>query len=144
MEEIFISPANIEDTRKMCELARQLGYICEEEVAKVKIESYLKDFKKTILLAKSKEVVGWCTLSIIENFYMDDYVLLSGLIVDENIRGKGIGKLIIKEAEKWAISKGIYKIQLNANVVRKDAHEFYKKQGFTLKKEQYQFQKSLL
>lgn len=62
-----------------------------------------------------------------ENFiYYDDFS------VEENYRNKGIGSLLMKEAENYAECKGINKIVLHAEKSNKKAIGFYEKRGFTL------------
>ena len=66
------------------------------------------------------------------------YAEIVSLIVSEKARGKGIGKALIKEAEKWA-TKRVDKIRVRANEIRQYAHAFYINQGFKYAKTQKVF-----
>ena len=67
------------------------------------------------------------------SFEHDDcYIKIAMLVVDEDYRGKGIGKILIQEAEKWAKLRDITTITLNSGnrEERKSAHDFYQHLGY--------------
>lgn len=70
-------------------------------------------------------------------------VQLSAIVVDEKCRGHGIGKMLIDYAEKWTLQEGFKEIFLYSNIVRKEAHEFYQKNGFINYKNSNNFRKIL-
>ena len=59
-----------------------------------------------------------------------DYVLLDNLVVDENIRGNGIGKALYNGVCTWAKEQSIQEIQLKVYSFNEQAIRFYKKRGF--------------
>jgi GNAT superfamily N-acetyltransferase len=78
-------------------------------------------------------MIGLCTGIL----YNKDglYARIIAFVVDSNYRNKGIGKLLIKEAERWARNQGADSIALNSGnrPERKDAHQFYKRMGYVEK-----------
>jgi len=56
---------------------------------------------------------------------------IAELIVDHNLRGKGIGEKLLKEAEKWTKENGGHEVHLETG---KDweAVKFYKRMGYEL------------
>ena len=64
---------------------------------------------------------------------------INGLVIDENYRGKGIGKLLIERVMQWAKEKGNANLSLHCNVRRTDAHKFYEHLGFKEVKQQKNF-----
>ncbi|MCL1849273.1 MAG: GNAT family N-acetyltransferase [Clostridiales bacterium] len=52
------------------------------------------------------------------------------LVVDENARGRGIGKELLTALEQIAIDNGCGWIELGSGKHRKDAHRFYEREGF--------------
>lgn len=88
-------------------------------------------------------VVGWTSVDVVEHFYLEPYVGVSGLVVDAAYRGKGVGKRLIRAVEDWARAQGLAVVRLSANVARTDAHGFYDRNGFTRVKTQYAFMKRL-
>jgi GNAT superfamily N-acetyltransferase len=64
---------------------------------------------------------------------------ICGLVVDEKERGKGIGKLLVKQVE--SLFQDNRKIRVRCNSKRKLAHKFYCDLNYTLSKEQKIFEK---
>jgi len=90
----------------------------------------------------SKKVVGWIHVCINFRIESDSYAEIGGLVVDENYRGKGIGKLLVEEAERWAQEKKFTKLRVRSNVIRKNTHRFYLHFGYKEEKEQKVFGKT--
>ncbi len=101
------------------------------------IEKMLSDEEKPILVCAddSDEVLGYCfciftqyknsaVLTDVKTLYIDD------LCVDNNMRGQGIGKILLKSAENLAKETGCYNITLNVWTCNPTALEFYKACGY--------------
>src|SRR3989344_5158851 len=58
--------------------------------------------------------------------------VVEDMIVDENCRGKGYGRKILRDLIRWAKSKGVEVIELTTNPKRIAANELYKSEGFIL------------
>jgi ribosomal protein S18 acetylase RimI-like enzyme len=139
-DNVLLRDVEVDDSVRLAELADQLGYPCTNENIKERIKSYIKQNTRRIIVAEiNGAVVGWTSLDLVEHFYVDSYVQISGLIVDKAYRGRGIGKKIIDEAKRWTKEKGCACLRLQANVIRKEAHRFYKREGFSILKQQYVF-----
>ena len=52
------------------------------------------------------------------------------MAVDKEYRFKGIGGLLMEQAEKWLISKGANLVVIYSGEDSSSAHGFYKQQGF--------------
>jgi ribosomal protein S18 acetylase RimI-like enzyme len=52
------------------------------------------------------------------------------IVVDGRHRGKGIGTMLLEEAEGWASKKGLYSISLFVHIGNKAAYAAYRKSGF--------------
>jgi GNAT superfamily N-acetyltransferase len=57
-------------------------------------------------------------------------VIVQALVVDQNWRGMGIGKSMMKIAERWALDRRFSSIALTSSVSRSDAHAFYNSIGY--------------
>ena len=57
--------------------------------------------------------------------------LIEGVRVAEDLRGQRIGEALMRDAEDRARQMGCGMMQLTTNAVRKDAHRFYARLGFT-------------
>jgi GNAT superfamily N-acetyltransferase len=89
------------------------------------------------------QVVGWVHVHlrlIVESGLRAE---VAGLVVDERYRGAGIGRLLIRSAEQWALRQGCWAVHIHSNVVREGALAFYEKIGYRLLKTQRVLQKVL-
>jgi GNAT superfamily N-acetyltransferase len=62
-------------------------------------------------------------------------------IVDEKMRGKGIGTALLKKCEEKAREKGYKLVEVDSGFQRDDAHKFYEHNGYA--KRGYLFWKNL-
>jgi GNAT superfamily N-acetyltransferase len=79
-----------------------------------------------------QQIVGTFALLIMEN--MAHNGTPSAVVEDVGIlpmlQGKGIGKMMMEFALKYAKEKGCYKMSLSSNLKREKAHQFYESLGF--------------
>jgi GNAT superfamily N-acetyltransferase len=88
-------------------------------------------------------VVGWVHVHIRELVVTDRQAEIGGLVVDEEYRNRGVGRLLMERVEQWAREKECETVQLRSNVVRKNAHAFYERIGYDNVKAQLTFSKDL-
>ena len=144
MESVTIRDATIGDAEALAGLAAQLGYPSSGPDIRARLGKYEGKAEERLLVAEVEGlVVAWTSIAVADHFYTPLYVEISGLIVDEKLRGHGIGALLIGEVKKWAESKGVGIVRLRANVMRKDAHRFYEREGFRKAKEQFVFEQKI-
>jgi GNAT superfamily N-acetyltransferase len=142
--DVLIRFARIEDYKELTKLAKQLGYENDESILKERITNYINKIEKAIFVAEcNSEVIGWNSVEIIDHFYIEPYVEISGFVVDEKHRNKKIGQTLMRETEKWTKDHGMTKIRLRTNSIRKDAHRFYERLGFIKCKEQIVYDKKI-
>lgn len=89
------------------------------------------------------QIIGWVHVHASHLLESDPEAEIGGLVVDEARRGSGAGKLLMQRAEQWARERGLGSVYLRSNIIRKDAHEFYKSLGYSVVKTQYAFRKFL-
>ncbi|WP_174807380.1 GNAT family N-acetyltransferase [Paenibacillus alvei] len=80
-------------------------------------------------------VVGMVGLRQLYSYEGDNPVVqISALVTKVEYRGLGIGKELIKQAEKWAKENGVNAIVLTSGnrPEREDAHQFYKHLGYSI------------
>jgi len=105
------------------------------------LKDILMDEQRPILVSvdENDSVQGYCfcifqqhqndsILTDIKTLYIDD------LCVDENLRGKHIGKELYEAAVKFARSSGCYNLTLNVWSCNQSAMRFYEAQGLVPQK----------
>ncbi len=75
--------------------------------------------------------------------YFPSMAYILGLAVAADYRRQGIGSALLKRAEEWAHENGAYSMRLNSGESRKQAHDFYRAQGYTDDKKQLRFIKKI-
>jgi GNAT superfamily N-acetyltransferase len=141
---IYIRDAKTEDACRLAELSAQLGYPTTAQEVGARLAKYEGSADERVIVAVDGSlVVGWTSAAVVDHFYIPRYVEISGLVVDADARGRGVGALLIAEVERWAAEKKLDLVRLRANVVRSDAHRFYERQGFLRTKTQYTFEKAV-
>lgn len=75
--------------------------------------------------------------------YFPTMANILGIAVAADFRRQGIGSALLKRAEEWARENGVCSMRLNSGESRKQAHEFYRAQGYIDDKKQLRFIKEL-
>lgn len=97
------------------------------------LESLLRSGSSTLLIARSPDshgpIVGVACLGV--------YRVLTGLraviedvVVDESLRGKGIGETLVQRLLEIARSQGVRGVSLTSNTNRRAANRLYVRLGF--------------
>ena len=78
------------------------------------------------------EVVGVCQVLVFPHFQHTGgwCCELESVHVREDLRGRGVGTMLLAAAQKIARERGCYRMQLTSRNVREDAHRFYLRQGY--------------
>jgi GNAT superfamily N-acetyltransferase len=128
------------DINKLNDLTRQLGYPLTIEETQKNLRVMLANTNEQVLVAvENDSIVGWMHVFHTVRLESGSFSELGGLVVDRDHRGKGIGKMLVKEAIAWSKERGIPTLRLRSNTIRKTAHEFYRNLGFKEIKEQKVF-----
>lgn len=132
------------DLAEVARLCGQLGYPSTPAAVLTRFDRLRASPDHTLLVAIDREaVVGWIHLYVYTTLESDSSAEIGGLVVDERTRRRGIGHLLVTEAERWAKDRSCSRIRLRSNVLRADAHAFYERVGYRRLKTQYTFEKAV-
>jgi GNAT superfamily N-acetyltransferase len=140
---VTIRDAQISDAAALAALAGELGYSTTPAEMEHRFEVLDSDRHHGIFVAEQEKLLGWIQVSVVETLESESFTEIRGLVVTESHRGLGIGKQLVAAAEQWASKKKCRRIRVRTNIVRADAHAFYKKLGYISKKTQNIFDKPL-
>lgn len=142
---MLVRKMEIEDAEAVSELNGELGYPVNAAVMAARIERMKASNTRDALVACSNDgsIAGWIEMEIVEHLTSDRTVSISGLVVAAGMRSRGIGKLLLDEAEQWARRRGIARMLVRSRVAREDAHRFYEREGYVRVKTSVVFEKSL-
>lgn len=60
------------------------------------------------------------------------HAILWDIRVDPLVRGQGIGRLLFRRAEEWAVVRGCHRLEVETQNINVDACRFYQRQGCRL------------
>ena len=139
-----IRKTKLEDLDGVFELLNELyeNKIEYSEFAKKYKESLENSNYYEIVAIEKNKVVGVLISRVINMLAKKKNILfIDDLIVNENCRNTGIGKLLIQTATTYAISRDCGALELTSMIQNINAHRFYENNGF--EKRQYKFKKNL-
>jgi ribosomal protein S18 acetylase RimI-like enzyme len=117
-----------EDGFGLSELLGTLGYPCPPEEASQRVIDLRGDDNQSLLVADDRGIlVGFvcCDLS----YYLPLGALtcrITALAVDPKAQRRGVGRLLLREAEALARNAGAVRIELTSAAHREEAHAFYR------------------
>ena len=141
---MIIREATIEDAFAICNIScADLGYDCSCEFVSTRISNLDKGREKVFVAEVNGIVAGYIHAEKYQTLYFEPMINILGLAVSSEFRRRGIGRMLLKHAERWANEEGIHKIRLNSGASRKEAHSFYRAMGYSNEKGQIRFIKDI-
>jgi len=133
------------DYDRMADLAGQLGYECTGEEIRKRLSDMQDTNHYAVFVAElvGSQIMGWIGAHVFRSVETASRAEISGLVVDEGARSRGIGKTLLDAVEVWARSIGCCAISVRSNVKRDRAHQFYTNNGYEHVKTQMEFHKNL-
>jgi GNAT superfamily N-acetyltransferase len=133
---MIIREVTAEDAAAITALSHQLGYTISEAQTLQNINALLQSERHATFVAVDEKVIGWMGVSYTVSVESPPMCEVHGLVIDEQYRNKGVGKLLIEKAKEWSSDKAVGKLRLRCNVIRTETHKFYEHIGFTEVKQQ--------
>jgi ribosomal protein S18 acetylase RimI-like enzyme len=134
---IKIREATAEDSSGLYVLARELAETVgdstpEEKAVRARLEELLDEPKAQVLVAENEAgIVGGASFWIKPDLAHGDTVVeVPMLVVAEDHRRAGVGKLLMEEVRNVASDHGASQIELVATRANVTAREFYRSLGF--------------
>lgn len=162
MKKVIIRQAAASDIPAMNELFRKdLGYEeCTLEIVEKQFAG-LDNSREAVFVAEAEStdasgdspdvtsdarlhhIAGVIHVEKYNVLYFPTMANILGIAVAADFRRQGIGSALLNRAEEWARENGACSMRLNSGESRKQAHEFYRAQGYIDDKKQLRFIKEL-
>ncbi|WP_413668791.1 GNAT family N-acetyltransferase [Mucilaginibacter sp. Mucisp86] len=128
-----IRSATLADHSAISNLLTQLGYPGTEEHLPENLELMLRQPSSRVLVYEDEgQVAGFIAIDFLTQLVVKgDFIRISCFSVDENIRGKGIGKALEDYITELGKERNADRIEVHCHTRRIDAHRFYYRQGYT-------------
>jgi GNAT superfamily N-acetyltransferase len=120
------------DADDVAQLLCELGYPCELDDAVERINVIAGNDRQVLVVARRAGAV--CGLIALDFMYYlplgTTTCRVTALVVTPTAQGLGIGRQLLKEAERRARSGGAARIELTSGAQRTEAHAFYRACGY--------------
>jgi N-acetylglutamate synthase-like GNAT family acetyltransferase len=129
---VTVRRATPDDAERISELLGQLGYPAGAQAVRRRLERLgASGVDETWLAEREGEIVGLVGLHVSGSLEHDGPVAkISEVVVDERLRGQGIGASLMEKAEREARRRGCVLLFLTTAERRDEAHRFYRRLGF--------------
>ena len=119
------------DAPALAALIRLLGHKVDEKGVRKRINLLATDKLAPLVATLGKQVVGLCGISLMVAIHRDQPVgRINILVVSEDARGQGIGRLLLEAAESNLRELGCAMVEITSNDRLTAAHAFYRHMGY--------------
>jgi GNAT superfamily N-acetyltransferase len=132
-EDVVLRAALPADGDDVAALLGQLGYPCDHADATTRILAVAEDRRQALVVAVEPggAVRGLLAMHAMYSLARGaDVVRITALVVADQARGRGIGRLLLREAERLARAGDAERLEISSGSHRTDAHAFYRGCGF--------------
>ena len=123
-------PADADDVAR---LLTEMGYPCDIDEALERIGAIIDNDRQALIVARRDGAV--CGLIALDFMYYlplgTTTCRVNALVVTSTAQGLGIGRALLKEAERRARMGGAARIELASGSQRTEAHAFYRACGYS-------------
>ncbi len=142
---VSVRAAEPGDYPRIAQLAGQLGYPCTRQQVESRFAEMQNSNEYATYVAQlpGGQIAGWIGVYVFRAVELDRCAEISGLIVDEQIRSRGVGSVLLHAAEQWARRRDCMSISVHSNVKRFQVHRFYEDHDYHEVKTQKVLQKVL-
>ena len=119
------------DAPALVNLIHQLGHPIGEKSVRRNLALLGKAKDGPLVATLGKDVIGLCGIHSMVAVHREAPVgRINILVVTKEVRGRGIGKMLVEAAEARLGGRGCKIIEVTSNDKRRDAHAFYEHLGY--------------
>jgi GNAT superfamily N-acetyltransferase len=128
---IALRPATAADAERIAALFTEEGYPAGPSDIVARLERFASPFSTVSVAESGGEVLGFVAVHLLPRFEHDDRIArILALVVDAGVRERGVGHLLMAEAERIAAAAGAAFIEVTAGHHRPDARRLYETLGY--------------
>lgn len=133
LAEADLRSAALMDAGDVAALLSELGYPCDTRDAAQRIAAILDNDRQALVVARCDGVVcGLIALDFMYYLPLDTVTCrITALVVTASAQGRGLGRQLLREAERRARVAGAARLEITSGSQRADAHVFYKACGYS-------------
>ena len=126
-----LRPATAADAERIAALFTDEGYPAGPSDIVARLERFSSDMSTVHVAEHEGEVLGFVAVHLVPRFEHDDrFARVVALVVEAGVRERGIGHLLLAEAERIAREAGAAFIEITAGHHRPEARRLYETVGY--------------
>jgi len=128
---VKLRPASSSDAERIAALFTEEGYPAAGSTIEARLERFTAAAGQVIVAEDAGEILGFVAVHPMPRFEHDDTIArVLALVVDAGARGRGIGHLLMGEAERIGRAHGAAFIEVTAGHHRPEARQLYEALGY--------------
>jgi GNAT superfamily N-acetyltransferase len=129
--DIALRPATTGDAPRIAELFTEEGYPAGATAVEARLGHFNTDDSTVIVADHDGEILGFIALHVVARFEHDDsFVRIVALVVDSTVRDRGIGRVLMAEAERIGKERSAAFVEITAGHHRPGARHLYDSLGY--------------
>jgi GNAT superfamily N-acetyltransferase len=134
-DSIEVREATQADAAEVIRLLKLLGHMQPVGDDAGRLAAFLDRGEHVLVAARpgvTARLLGAVTLHIMPVLHRPGPIgRLTAVVVDEDVRGQGVGTALVHAAEQFLAASGVVLIEITCNKKRTDAHAFYERLDYT-------------
>lgn len=133
LPEADLRSASAMDADDVAGLLSELGYPCDARDAAQRIATIIDNDRQALVVARCDGAVcGLIALDFMYYLPLDTTTCrITALVVSARAQGRGLGRQLLREAERRARAGGAARLEITSGSQRTDAHRFYRDNGYS-------------
>jgi ribosomal protein S18 acetylase RimI-like enzyme len=129
--DIALRAATASDAPRIAELFTEEGYPAGATAVEARLGHFNTDDSTVIVADHDGEILGFIALHVVPRFEHDDsFVRIVALVVDSTVRDRGIGRVLMAEAERIGSERSAAFVEITAGHHRPAARHLYDSLGY--------------
>lgn len=129
--DIALRPAAIADAERIAALFTDEGYPVGASAIEARLGRFSSDESTVIVADHDGEILGFIAIHVVPRLEQDEsFVRIVALVVDSAVRERGIGRILMTEAERFGTDLGASFVEITAGHHRPEARHLYESLGY--------------
>lgn len=129
--DVALRPATSADAPRIAALFTEEGYPAGASAIESRLAAFDSPDSSVIVADHDGEILGFIALHVVARFEHDDsFVRIVALVVDSAVRDRGIGRVLMAEAERIGHDRSAAFIEITAGHHRPAARHLYDSLGY--------------
>jgi ribosomal protein S18 acetylase RimI-like enzyme len=129
--DVALRPATVADAPRIAALFTDEGYPAGASAIEARLGRFNTADSTVIVADHDGEILGFIALHVVARFEHDDsFVRIVALVVDSAVRDRGIGRVLMAEAERIGRAREAAFVEITAGHHRPGARHLYDSLGY--------------